>query len=172
MLKYRMKFWWSERKGKGSKVKVTEHDEKTSKSSGVFRLPASFSLKNIIVTALVVLGGGGGIAGARALGYCTADDIKDAVGAVVEKEDKRHEVIDEKFEEQGSQIEKVQEVVDSVQTTQIREIARREARRITVDIRDREKREQVYDRILDKNIRRLEHGDDPCPDIVCSGTKR
>jgi hypothetical protein len=69
--------------------------------------------------------------------------------------------------EQDSKIENIKNVVSSVQTTQQRDVARNEARRLTEKIKDRIERENTYDRIYELNLRRLQRGLDPCGTIAC-----
>ena len=59
--------------------------------------------------------------------------------------------------------------VGGIQSTMIKDVARREARRLTDKIRDRVEAEKAYDRLFDKNIGRMTEKvpRDPCGTIEC-----
>jgi len=128
-------------------------------------------------TLLIVLGlliGGGGVTGGglAAFDFTTNDEVKAAVDKKAEQitsvENARHVVIDDTFKKQGKAIDELKTGVKGIQDTQIREIARTEARRLTKHINDRDTRENQYDRLFLKNIRRLEAGKDPCTSLSCN----
>jgi hypothetical protein len=74
---------------------------------------------------------------------------------------------DERTTLQDNKIEGISKVISSVQTTQQRDVARNEARRVTEDIKNRAEREAAYDRIYELNLKRLQRGADPCSTVAC-----
>ena len=64
-------------------------------------------------------------------------------------------------------IEKLDEQVGQIQAVQHSDISRTEARRMTEKISDRKKREKEYDRLVERNLKRLKKGQDPCQDLEC-----
>lgn len=131
--------------------------------------------KTIMIVVAVLLTGGGGGAGVAAFDFCTESDVKKYVTEAKAVEDERHTVIDEKFEKQdvniqklGENIQKLGENIQSIQTTQIQEIARKEARRVTAVLKNRNKREDTYDRLLVQNLKRLKNGKNPCVNLACN----
>jgi len=127
-------------------------------------------------TLLILLGiliGGGGVTGGSfaAFDFAKKEDVKAAVEKKAEEitsvENARHVKIDETFKEQGQAIQQLKTGVEGIQDTQIREIARTEARRLTKHIQDRDTRESQYDRLFMRNIKRLEAGRDPCSSLTC-----
>lgn len=127
-------------------------------------------------TLLIILGiliGGGGVTGGglAAFDFTTNDEVKATVDKKAEQittfENARHVVIDDTFKKQGKAINELKQGVVGIQDTQIREIARTEARRLTKHIADRITRENHYDRLFLRNIKRLEAGKDPCASLSC-----
>jgi hypothetical protein len=57
--------------------------------------------------------------------------------------------------------------VDRVQSYQVKQDARQEARRITERIGNRNEREEQYDRIRELNEKRLKEGKEPCATLDC-----
>ncbi|MCP4674320.1 MAG: hypothetical protein GY854_02140 [Deltaproteobacteria bacterium] len=131
-------------------------------------LDTMLNKKNIAVL-LVMLFGGGGVA---AWDVATKNDVKEAIveHAVQQRaeSDARYQRIDSVVEQQGSDIGKIKVKVGDIQNVQQRQIARQEARRLTSGIKNRNEREQEYDRLLERNLRRLEAGRDPCSTLVCN----
>ena len=74
---------------------------------------------------------------------------------------------DKRAKKQDERIDDISKTVKSVQSTQLRDVARTEARRLTEKIPNRLERENTYDRIYELNLRRLERGSDPCGSISC-----
>jgi len=77
------------------------------------------------------------------------------------------ETQDKKAAVQDARIEAIGGIVTSVQTTQQRDVARTEARRLTEKISNRKDREDTYDRLYELNLRRLNRGEDPCANVNC-----
>lgn len=82
------------------------------------------------------------------------------INTVLETQDKRSEA-------QDGRIEDISKAVTSVQTTQQRDVARTEARRLTEKIQNRADREEAYDRLYELNLVRLRTGRDPCANVNC-----
>jgi hypothetical protein len=127
-------------------------------------------------TLLIILGiliGGGGVTGGglAAFDFSTEKDVKEIVEKKAEEitsvDNARHVKIDQTFKKQGQAIQQLKTGVEGIQDTQIREIARTEARRLTKHIQDRVTREAQYDRLFVRNIKRLEAGRDPCSNLAC-----
>lgn len=129
---------------------------------------ATFDLKpkTLLLILTVILGGGGG--GFAALDFCTESDVKQYITQAKTIEDERHVVIDKKFEKQDTNIQKLGKNIQSVQEIQVREIARKEARRVTAALKNRNNRENMYDRLFVRNLKRLKEGKDPCVNLSCN----
>lgn len=123
----------------------------------------------VVTTVLVILFGGGGIA---AWDLATMDDVAESIQSheLAERalEDIRHIRLDQVVAQQGQDIGDIKVKVDDIQSVQHKQIARQEARRITSDIKNREKREAEYDRVLLLNLGRLRQGRDPCATLACT----
>lgn len=120
----------------------------------------------------VILGGGtvAGLATTVGVGSSVAsefDTFKNSQGYVHEHIEKALKEQDKRATEQDTKILDVAKVVSSVQTTQQRDVARNEARRLTEKIKEREERESTYDRLYELNLKRLQRGADPCGTISC-----
>lgn len=121
--------------------------------------------KTIALVLAVLVGSGGVTSGGIAVfDFATNKALEDSI----KKETERHVKIDETFKEQKECITELKQDVMGIKTTQMRQISRNEARRLTEDIKDREKRENDYDRLFIRNLQRLEKGQDPCSNLDCS----
>lgn len=128
--------------------------------------------KLIAAIASAVLGGVG-IAGATTVvgvTFASADDVQ----AFKIDQDVQHSRINKSLDDQDAhakaqddRIADINKTVSSVQTTQQRDVARTEARRLTEKINNRLEREETYDRLYELNLKRLQRGDDPCGSIDC-----
>lgn len=126
-----------------------------------------------LASVIGVLLGGGSIAGLTAIvgtGTSVASDLKEFKF----EQDARHIHIDSVLSEQDkharmqdTKLADVSQAIISVQTTQQRDVARNEARRVTEYIKDRQTREREYDRVYELNLRRLQRGEDPCGNVNC-----
>lgn len=126
-----------------------------------------------LASVIGVLLGGGSIAGLTAIvgtGTSVASDLKEFKF----EQDARHIHIDSVLSEQDkharmqdTKLADVNQAIISVQTTQQRDVARNEARRVTEYIKDRQTREREYDRVYELNLRRLQRGEDPCGNVNC-----
>lgn len=124
--------------------------------------------KTIFIIIACLLGGGGVTGGGLAVfDFSTTEDVKKVTDQMISNENERHKVIDQKFSRQSADINGLKDTVTDVRATQIREIARQEARRLTEGIKNRQQREEEYDRLLNRNIKRLEMGRDPCATRDC-----
>jgi hypothetical protein len=119
---------------------------------------------------LIVIGGGG-TAGASLLPLIGGSPSQPFSPG---QHETKHTVIDSTLEdhehslgEQGQVIRNVEDKLDSVLSVQHKQFARQEARRVTESISNPDKRIQEYDRMVDRNMRRLKRGDDPCGSLVC-----
>lgn len=127
----------------------------------------------LIATIASIVIGGVGIAGATTVvgvNFASADDVK----AFKVDQDIQHSRINKALDDQDThakaqdaRIEDINKTVSAVQTTQQRDVARTEARRLTEKITNRIEREETYDRLYELNLRRLQRGDDPCGSIDC-----
>lgn len=128
--------------------------------------------KLIAAIASAVLGGVG-IAGATTVvgvTFASADDVQ----AFKIDQDVQHSRINKSLDDQDAhakaqdgRIADINKTVSAVQTTQQRDVARTEARRLTEKINNRIEREETYDRLYELNLRRLQRGEDPCGSISC-----
>ena len=129
--------------------------------------------KIIIVALLAVLGVGGGTAGGFQI--ATKDYVDDCDKATnqaaidrearLEKQLKGNKKAIKAIEVQGLNLTKT---VGEIQETQHGQYARQEARRLTSHIANRARREAAYDRILERNKRRLKSGLEPCANLDCT----
>ena len=125
--------------------------------------------KTILICLALLLGGGGSVGGGYAVfGLVTENELKGYLENTKKIEDERHAVIDMKFIEQSGDIKELKSTVSDIQETQISDIARKESRRLTEDIRSRKAREANYDRLLRLNTRRLKAGQGPCTSLECN----
>ncbi len=131
-------------------------------------IDTTLTKKNIAIFLSVLLFGGGGVA---AWDVASTEDVRNGIMQHTIQErmeaDTRYERINGVVAKQGRDIGKIKTKVDDIQNVQQRQIARQEARRLTAGIKDRKEREQTYDRLLERNLRRLEAGRDPCSTLVC-----
>lgn len=125
----------------------------------------------LIIIGIVVSGGGLTGGGLAAFDFATDASVKDQVNQkaneIMTTENVRHTAIDRTLEERGVIIDELKVGVESIQDTQIRGMARTEARRLTSHIINRASREAHYDRLFLRNIKRLERGRDPCSNLDC-----
>ena len=122
-------------------------------------------VKAIVVILTIILGGGAGVYGVDS---ATTARLDEQVEEFKKIEDTRHEETQSALEEHGKLIEALSESVSKMSERQLRAEARDEARRVTKEIKDRDKREYEFGRLFEKNIDRLKEGRDPCADVSCS----
>jgi len=145
----------------------------TDTSNGITLKLKGKSMRIIATIVLSALG----VSGVGVAGFRLASE--DYVNASVQAESKRHEEAtvkqeatderqDEVLVEHSVQIHQVQTTVDEIQTVQHKQFSRDEAARITEKIQNRRRREQEYDRLVDRNMRRLKRGLSPCSTVDCS----
>jgi len=126
-----------------------------------------------IVSVLGFLLCGGSFAGVAAMfnvGTSVADDFstfKSEQGSAHLHIDSALDSQDSRAKAQDDRIEGISKVVSSVQTTQQRDVARTEARRLTEKIQNRIEREESYDRLYELNLKHLQRGEDPCGTVSC-----
>jgi uncharacterized protein YlxW (UPF0749 family) len=127
----------------------------------------------LIATIASIAIGGMSVAGATTIvgvNFASADEVS----KFRVEQDVQHSRINKTLDDQEThakqqdeRIEEVTKVVKSVQSTQLRDVARTEARRLTEKISNRLEREDTYDRLYELNLKRMERGDDPCGSIDC-----
>ena len=129
-------------------------------------------LKTIGYLFVLLLSGGGLSFGAVHL--ATQEYVS---GAIEDHSEKTDSKIDDVIEankaqtveiwENKDQISKVHVVLGEVQTVQRKQFARDEAARVTEDIRNKDRRMEAYDRLVDRNMWRLKEGLPPCSTVIC-----
>lgn len=127
----------------------------------------------LVLPIAAFLLGGGTLAGVTTA-FTGAAASPQELSAFKLEQNQQHAHINQTLEEQDKhakvqdgRIEDIGKVVKSVQSTQLRDVARTEARRLTEKIPNRVERENTYDRLYELNLRRLERGTDPCGSISC-----
>jgi hypothetical protein len=127
-----------------------------------------------IMSGIGILLGSGILAGGATLfnvGSSVADDFssfKKDQRVVHQDIDKTLKAQDVRAVAQDARISDISKVVTSVQTTQQRDVARTEARRLTEKIPNRSEREEAYDRLYELNLKHLQRGEDPCGTVNCN----
>jgi len=131
-------------------------------------ISAKIPWKILIVILSALLGGGGTW---WAMDFYTRAEvdqrIRQSQEALKEHGHQSAKKLEQKVQANTSQIGKVKNTVDKIQAVQIKDISRAEARRVTSGIRSRAAREQAYDRLVDRNVKRLKRGADPCASVSC-----
>lgn len=127
----------------------------------------------LIGSILGLVLGGSSLAGLAAM-FNVKDSVAEDFSGFKTDQIIAHQHIDDtltkqtkKAEIQDVRIDGISKIVTSVQTTQQRDVARTEARRLTEKISDRKEREDTYDRLYELNLRRLQRGEDPCRNVGC-----
>jgi hypothetical protein len=108
-----------------------------------------------------------GYGGTAVAQFATRADVSAEIGTYEKMDTGRHAELRNNVDGNTVSIGKITGVVEEVQETQHRDIARSEARRITSDVRDRAQRETLYDTLLGINLKRLKRGQDPCSNVDC-----
>ena len=126
-----------------------------------------------IVSAVMIALGGTSLAGVATM-FNVGTSVADDFTAFKSEQSSQHTHINTSLEMQDShaktqdgRIEDISKAITSVQTTQQRDVARTEARRLTEKITNRDEREEAYDRLYELNLRRLQRGVDPCGTLAC-----
>ncbi len=136
------------------------------KTDGFFTVKIPWKLITAIVAAL--LGGGGTY---WALDFYTRAEVDQRISqsqqALKDHSHKRANELEAKVDKNTHKIDKVEHTVQRIETVQIKDISRAEARRVTQQIRSRAHREAAYDRLVDRNFKRLKRGADPCSSLAC-----
>lgn len=151
----------------------TVSNEPLSEAPAEF-VPGGIKIRwKFILTVITAVLGGGTIAG---LGVTvgTKDTVSTEFNQFKSEQDDVHAHItetlkkqDERSVSQDLKIETISGVITAVQTTQQRDVARNEARRLTEKISNREEREFAYDRLYELNLKHLSRGEDPCGSLSC-----
>ncbi len=122
------------------------------------------------VLLALVIGSGAGVFGGFKLVNGSGDE-SDSHNSDVEYRDQdynvRFESIEQTQTEHTEKIGALETKTEQIQTVQVEDIARTEARRVTADIRNRSERERQYDRIRSLNERRLKSNKPPCENLNC-----
>jgi len=130
------------------------------------------SWKLLLVVAAMIAGGGAGSYGLQAFfgASASADEIK----GLESRNDGEHGVMrggieqcQETTAENSTAIKAVTTTVGKIESTQVRDIARKEARRLTDELRNRRQADVEYDRLFEQNLRRMSRGLDPCGSLAC-----
>ena len=136
-----------------------------------FRLDAQGIIanwKSLGVLLTLLLGGGGSW---LAWDVANEDEVDNRIvkHATDERsyEDERYQRHDRIIVNNSKAINGLVDTVGEIQSVQHKQVAREEARRVTSEINDRERRELEYDRLADQNMRRLRAGRDPCSTVTC-----
>lgn len=136
------------------------------------RLGVRIPWKVLTLIAIVLAGGGFGSLGMQALfgASATAKDLE----ALDSKNAKEHGIMSVSIEDgqrmtiaNTEAIKMVTVTVEKIEAAQVRDIARKEARRLVDDIKNRQVAEYEYDRLFEQNLRRLSRGMDPCGTLAC-----
>ena len=80
----------------------------------------------------------------------------------------RFENIEKQQVEHTEKIAQLEETTQQIQDVQHQDIARAEARRVTKDLVNRRRRQEMEDRIYEVNLARLKKGEPPCLDRSCA----
>jgi len=142
------------------------HHTRWDKTGGSMSWRGWQGLAAAIVT---LLGGTGGYVG---LQFVTASELKESEVAHEARVEARVVKVEENVKTEvagiNAKIGGLEEKVDGVQNFQIKQDARQEARRLTENIRSRTEREKEYDRLRERNEKRLKDGEDPCTTLDCT----
>jgi hypothetical protein len=148
----------------------------TTSDSPVELAPGGFKIRirwKFILSIFGLLLGGGGLASVAAM-FNAGTSVAGDFDSFKSEQSFQHTLIDNTFKDQDARtklqdgrIETISKAITSVQTTQQRDVARTEARRLSEKISNRKDREDTYDRLLEFNLRRLGRGEDPCANVNC-----
>jgi len=148
----------------------------TTSDSPVELAPSGIKIRvrwKVIASIIGFLFCGGSFAGVGAM-FNVGTSVADDYTTFKAVQSSAHIHIDTALEEQAKhtkeqdgRIETISTAITSVQTTQQRDVARTEARRLTEKISNRKDREDAYDRLYVLNIKRLSRGEDPCANVRC-----
>lgn len=149
---------------------------KSSSSNGIKIQLRGASLKTITMIVAILLGSGGTAVGVfeiatqgyvdGAIDQSMTDHTNDTYPRLDELE-RKCVYYDNVIDEHEESIQSVHIILGEVQTVQRQQFARDEARRITDKIHARVRREAEYDRLVDRNMWRLEKGKPPCSTVEC-----
>ena len=122
---------------------------------------------SMIVAALV--GGGGTFWAIDYYSRAEVDQrIKQSQQTLMDHGHQSSKKLKEKIQKNTEKITNVGSTVARIESVQIKDISRSEARRITEKIKSRQARESAYDRLVDRNYKRLKKGQDPCSTVDCN----
>jgi len=121
--------------------------------------------KVAIIVIVILIGGGAG--GLGLSNFFNGPKIDAASKEPSEVFNVRFERLETGQAVNTQKIEKLDEQVGQIQEVQHSDIARTEARRVTGKIANRKRREKEYDRLVERNKKRLKKGRDPCQDLEC-----
>lgn len=127
----------------------------------------------VIPIAAFLLGGGaiGGVTSIFMPGNSSSAELQTFKGEQNTQHGQINETLkrqDAHAKKQDGRIEDISKTVSSVQTTQQKDVARTEARRLTEKIPNRTDREETYDRLYELNLKHLQRGEDPCATVNCN----
>jgi len=128
----------------------------------------SSTMKNILFIGGCLLAGFSFILGMK---YYDKEDVDQRIEqsrqTIIDRGGKRFNRLKDNVKENSEAIQGVKKTVGEIQSVQHKAFARDEAKRVTSSIRDRRKREKLYDWLVDRNLRRLKRGKDPCANADC-----
>ena len=158
-------------------TKRNEHVESLSESEVVSDVSVSkkgvrIPWNLVLVIAAMILGGGAGTFGIQhVLGAAPAEELE----AATISNEKEHANIKADLAAEhvitvsnSDSIHVLSATVNKIESIQSRDVARKEARRLTDNIKDRVQAEKEFDRLFDLNLNRLSRGQDPCGTISCN----
>jgi hypothetical protein len=136
----------------------------------------ALSWRTLLTALVVVLGGGGTVGGLSLASKCDVDEhVQESADEIEAKQKARDDQMDVTLEQHaatiktnGKVIAEVKIDVNAIQKIQHQQYARDEARRVTKDIIPRSRREKAYDSMVDLNLTRLDNGKPPCANLDCS----
>ena len=120
-----------------------------------------------IVAGALLLGSGVGGLGISNILRSTDAKAESKEPSVKEQFNVRFERLETGQTVNTTKIERLEETTGEIQSVQHKNIARTEARRITDSIPNRKRREKEYDRLVERNLKRIKRGQDPCQDLDC-----
>lgn len=151
-----------------------EEPDNIKKSIRMDSTGISSNWRMILLIAATLLGGGS-VFGWKIVPAINGEDNETTQAIRKHEEGPAHTQLNVTLKNQGKQITANTETLNDVsnqltdvQTTQNSAYARQEARRVTEEIKSRDKREREYDRIVRINFSRLKKGREPCSNIDCS----
>jgi len=128
----------------------------------------STTMKNLLFIGGCLLAGFTFLLGFK---YYDKEDVDQKIAqsrqSIIDRGSKRFKRLKDDVAQNSKAIQGVKKTVGEIQSVQHKTFARDEAKRLTADIRERRRREKTYDWLVDRNLRRLRAGKDPCSTVNC-----